>query len=158
MGWGINARMPHGTARAPYVRVCGQFTAHTARAVKKIEKKIFVHFHPSFPPVHSRGPPSRKQFFFHRKKSYLSRKIEGNKRNVFSRCGKVTKAVPLWWQEGVQGSSQRWTLPRVVAQAAKPIRKEVHTVSTSQFFCDLDNLSLFLIGRYLCHVMCQTYQ
>jgi hypothetical protein len=32
-------RMPHGTARAPHVRLCGQFTAHTARAVKKIEKK-----------------------------------------------------------------------------------------------------------------------
>jgi hypothetical protein len=29
--------MPHGTARATHVRLCGQFTAHTARAVKKIE-------------------------------------------------------------------------------------------------------------------------
>ena len=27
------SRMPHGTARAPHVRLCSQFTAHTARAV-----------------------------------------------------------------------------------------------------------------------------
>jgi hypothetical protein len=34
--------MPHGTARAPHVRLCGQFTTHTARAVKKIEKNFFL--------------------------------------------------------------------------------------------------------------------
>jgi hypothetical protein len=60
-------RMPHGTARAPYVRLCGQFTTHTTRTVKKIENFFFIHFHPSFPPVHGRGPPSPKLFFLTKK-------------------------------------------------------------------------------------------
>ncbi len=36
-GWLFTARIPHGTARGPNVRLCGQFTTHTARAVKIFE-------------------------------------------------------------------------------------------------------------------------
>jgi hypothetical protein len=66
--WMIKSRMPHGTARAAHVRLCGELTAHTVRVVKKIEKKKLIRFHPSFPPVHGRGPPSPKLIFFRPKK------------------------------------------------------------------------------------------
>jgi hypothetical protein len=69
--------MPHGTARGPHVRLCGQFTAHTARAVKKIENFFFVPFHPSFPPVHGKIEETRE----------MSSSPSG---------GKVTSAVPPW--------------------------------------------------------------
>ncbi len=61
-------RIPDGTTRAPFVWLCGQFTVHTSRTVKKNEKKNFVHFHPSFPHVHGRGPTSPKLIFFRQKK------------------------------------------------------------------------------------------
>jgi hypothetical protein len=39
--------MTHGTVRAPHVRLCGQFTAHTARAVKK-NVSVGFKLHPEF--------------------------------------------------------------------------------------------------------------
>jgi hypothetical protein len=62
----LGTRIPHGTTRGQHVRLCGQFTSHTVRGVKKIEKKI-VPFHPSFTPVHGRGPPSPNLIFFYQK-------------------------------------------------------------------------------------------
>jgi hypothetical protein len=55
--------MPHGTARAPHVRLSGQFTTHTARAVKKIDF-FFGPFSSLFPLSTARGPLSPKLFFF----------------------------------------------------------------------------------------------
>jgi hypothetical protein len=81
----FRARMPHGTARAAHVRLCGQFTAHTARAVKKIENFFFLPLYPSFPPVLGRA----KLFFFDQKK-IQHRKNRGT-RNVICR-----------WREGHQ--------------------------------------------------------
>jgi hypothetical protein len=49
--------MPHGTARAPHVRLCGQFTAHTARAVKKIEFFFLSLFIPLSPLSTVEVPP-----------------------------------------------------------------------------------------------------
>jgi hypothetical protein len=48
--------MPHGTARAPHVRLCGQFTAHTERAVKKIDF-FFSLFIPLSPLSTAEVPP-----------------------------------------------------------------------------------------------------
>jgi hypothetical protein len=49
--------MPHGTARVPHVRLCGQFTAHTARAVKKIVFFFLSLFIPLSPLSTAEVPP-----------------------------------------------------------------------------------------------------
>ena len=51
------ARMSHGTARAAHVRSCGQFTAHTARTVKKIEFFFLSLFIPLSPLSTAEVPP-----------------------------------------------------------------------------------------------------
>jgi hypothetical protein len=61
-------RMPHGTARAPHVRLCGQSTTHTERVVKKIEKFFFCPFSSLFPPCPRERSPQSKTNFFSTKK------------------------------------------------------------------------------------------
>jgi hypothetical protein len=90
--------MPNGTARVPHVRLCGQFTAHTARAVKKIEKKFFYPFSSLFPPCPQKRSPEYKTNFFFDKKNNLTgpRKIEETREMSSPGTGKVTRPVQSW--------------------------------------------------------------
>ncbi len=128
-----SAVMPHGTVYLPYVRLCGQFTAHTARVVKKIEQMFFVPFRPSFTPLLDTPPPKAKNIFFSKK---IGWKIEGNTRNVFTSCSEghptcdtlvkglryiSTSDLSCWW----------WSVRKDTKKEDRTIVNHFHGVSSS---------------------------
>ncbi len=77
--------MPHGTARAPHVRLCGQFTALSHVGWKKIEIFFLSIFVPLWPLSSGLLTPTKIIFFFAFFLQLKIQKIEWLTRNVYTR-------------------------------------------------------------------------
>ena len=87
--------IPYGTTHLPHVRLCGQFTTHTVRVVKKIEKKKCP-FSSLFHPFARHSSPRSKLFFFYKKKSRVFKKYRETQEMSSPGTVKVTRHVSPW--------------------------------------------------------------